>query len=217
MKKTLIQYTFIIFLWSSVSAAELPFALTNDTTGGYNATDKAVYAENETVIEKEFDQLKNFTFAIDNIVSYEDPDVADELGFGVTYALFDFLTIGVKPQLFFGEEFSTGATGTIGLEYAIEGIGLSFEDTNDFAYNFTESAFEYVNTFGIEKSITSFGDWGLAIGIENEIVVPDGDVEDLLSVGPSVSNDTLSFSAAYVVGIAPEVSHAFEAGVGLSF
>lgn len=217
MKKALLCLVAMIFVSVSAMAAELPFSLSIDTTGGYNITDEAVYAENEIAAEKEFDSLKNFTFGLGNIVTYEDPDFSDEVYFTVAYTMFEVITVGVKPQLFFGEEFSSGVTGSLGLSHEIENMGLSFSLDNEFAYNFNESAFEYVNTLGMEKLLVSFGAWTLAAGIENELVVPDGDIEDALSVGPSISNDLLSFSAVYVIGLAPEVSHGVEIGMGLSF
>jgi len=103
------------------------------------------------------------------------------------------------------------------LAYELEAIGLSVEDANDLSYNFDESVFEYVNTFAVEKSLTSFGGWNLALGVENELVVPDGDIEDSISVGPSISNGMLSFSVVYVAAVAPELSHGVGGGVGLAF
>jgi len=108
MKNKIFYAALAALFATSVAGAELPFALSVDTTGGYNVSDEAVYAENEIVLEKEFDQLKNFTFAIDNIVIYQDPDLSDELGFGISYLCL-MLSRSVSNRSFFSVRISRPA------------------------------------------------------------------------------------------------------------
>jgi len=197
--------------------AELPVSISIETKGGYNATDKMAYAENEAVIEKEFDVLKGLTLGFENLVVYEHPDLSDEVTLGLSLGLLDFLSIGVAPKLFIADSVTFGLDGILTIGYEFEKISFNIEDENEFLYNFNDKAFEYVNTLGIEKMFEINEKMGIGIGLENELVITKEEISDGLLIGPKLNYDFFSVYINYALGITPEVSHSAELGVAFEF
>ncbi|MFP4416251.1 MAG: hypothetical protein ACLFSB_03175 [Chitinispirillaceae bacterium] len=197
------------------AVGRLPFSLSMDFRGGYGATDDVYYGENEIVLEKEFDVLNGMTVGVENLLVYEKQGYTDEITAGIGFGLLDFLSIGFAGKAFIADETAFGVDGILSFGHEFENIGLAVSDDNEFLYNFTDEAFEYVNTLCIEKSFDLTNQLGLTLALENELVVSDGSAESGLLAGPVLGYRMVNVFANYTLGIDSEMktSHGAQAGV----
>ena len=223
--KLSIAVCILIILSAQFLSAELPFAISDETVSGYDIDAECSCLANELIIEKEFDVLKGLTVGVENVYAMDDltgSGYADEITLGLGLGISDFLSVGLAPKLFiFPEGSETGLDTVLALGHEFEKIGLIVEDENEFLYNFTVKAWEYVNTLGIEKSLFQLGkSVYINLFLENEYVraIEKGaEAEDGLKAGPAMNISFFSLGVFYSAALAPEVAHGIEGSIVFSF
>ena len=223
--KLSIAVCILIILSAQFLSAELPFAISDETVSGYDVDAECACLENELIIEKEFDVLNGLTIGVENVYAMDDltgSGYADEITLGLGIGILDFLSVSLAPKFFISPEGSESGFDTVlALGHEFEKIGLIVENENEFLYNFSGEAWEYVNTLGIEKSLFRLGqNLYLNFFLENEFVSAlekGAEAEDGLKAGPIANISFFSVGVFYSAALAPEIAHGIEGSIAVSF
>ena len=224
-RKSSVTICVLIIFTAQFLLAEFPFSISDETISAYDVDAECSCLENELIIEKEFDVLKGLTVGVENVYAMDDvtqSGYSDEITIAFGLGVLDFLSIGVAPKIFLSsEESQSGLDNIIGLGHEFGKIGLIIEDENEFLYNFTVKAWEYVNTLGIEKSLFQLGkSVYINLFLENEYVraIEKGaEAEDGLKAGPAMNISFFSLGVFYSAALAPEVAHGIEGSLVFEF